>query len=488
MLQHDEKLKKIIDTHDNNRHEKVKNRIKTSGNNFVHFPPSARGDMNSYKYVSLLTKNERPITVFEYHQQKGKKALGKQQQGENRNISIINDHIESIDRFEEDDYTFASTKDMNTMKGLAGKRVAHYQQYDHITTVPYVRGRAKQLFRDTATKEPQNSYLNTLRSKKGLELSGERSSKEGGLPLLLFNINKRAVKADEKWNPREMRHQTGIDELFEMIGEIYKKNKDSLVGFVGSKITDINVAGLSTNKIINLTDMVEKSISRLGQRAVQNIVTGSFKNTAYIGMQSGVNEDASTLPRTNVYSISEYLAEGQVGIKRVEARTQLDSGHSRVGNFYSVRKNDLLTTEGILAAIQLKIDDKTEDHLGLKGLMGKISQEVEVEKKAESLLDEISISVGKGADYWQNLGGGEYAVRSKNTFLEAAKEVIVRELGMKSSKLSPETKEFLNTIMFDDDVALSHEALHTQRKRLLNSGIQPYPVGEQKGKLKRLEF
>ncbi|QXX07893.1 hypothetical protein KW548_08180 [Vibrio neptunius] len=96
-------------------------RLLNSKRPFVHYPPSARGDMNAYKYVAFKEEMARPITVFEYFDSPRE---GSEQEEFNRNIPAINQHIRDLGLLKEGrDYVWLTTKDVNEVKSTRIKSI-----------------------------------------------------------------------------------------------------------------------------------------------------------------------------------------------------------------------------------------------------------------------------------------------------------------------------------------------------------------------------
>ncbi|TQF71139.1 hypothetical protein [Pseudoalteromonas luteoviolacea] len=372
--------------------ESIISEINTSKRPFVHYPPSARGDMNAYKYVAFKEGVERPVTAFEYFDSPRE---GSEQEEFNKNIPAINQHIKDLGLLEEGrDYVWLTTKDINDVKKCVDK-THHYQEYDNNTYDRDIRRKAMEFYKDKIKKDP---YVIEYLKAKTIEEVKKREK-----CLTILNINRRAKS--EVWEPRNERHGTymeafkGIMDIIRSINKA-KKLKMHDICFVGGKLTPEEVTywqkfcrEAKTN-FFDLTDAMDKpnSLNRTQQRCVHVALAENYKSTIYFGHQSGVNEDANILPRTNVFSLSEYLHLGQIGISRVEARSQLDpeyqnevglgGAYSVFGNFYSLRNCEFLTSEGVLAAIQLKLDMFKNNHISLDeawdDILGRYAWESEV--------------------------------------------------------------------------------------------------------------
>ncbi len=468
------------------------------GRPVVQFPPSARGDMNAYKYTAFLDEKERPLTVFEYFKNP---RPGSEQEAFNRNLDVIKQHLDSLgDKFQEGrDYIFGTLQDVTKYKASVGEeRRKHYQQYDSVMSKPEVREKVHEMFKAKIASEPEiKAYL--AKKLPSADFSAENQARES--KLIVVNINKRAEQ--DGWNPREYRHTTPDDAVMRgLIDEVYNAQdsiggKDKLdLSFVGSKFDPQEQKRWSEyaqSKGVNVhffNDMVDSGLDRNQQRAALFALTDRYKGTTYLGHQSGVNEDAQILPRTNVYSLSEYLGQGQVGISRVEARPQLDAvktsdlgmatGASSMGNFYSLRNAELLTTEGILAAVQIKLDLTTKSHQSLKVLMKRLDwkdpPEVNVAEETEKLFNMILTDAGKTKD-------GKITIKLSDEARDDYKHalgVIVQRMLTKESGLSDGAKEyFANTMKQEltrhdqgDPVGRHEEKLNSH-----NAGIRPYTLG-----------
>ncbi|MFC5475243.1 hypothetical protein [Paraherbaspirillum soli] len=386
----------------------------------VHFPPSARGDMNAYKYTAFLDNKDRPLAIFQYFDNPNPES---EQEAFNRNLFAIQEHLSSLgDRFKEGhDYIFGTQvvvnhfKDLAKSENLAGEqRVKHYQQYDNIMQNPEVRTKVHAMFKNMIASDTNiREYLvkkevlsndvaseNQIpESKLANKLPSDGVASENQIPeskLILININKRA--SQDAWNPREYRHTTPDDaHMQSLIGGIYDaqtaiggKKNELEISFVGSTFNEQaqqhwrEYGQENGVKVHFFNDMQQEGLDRNQQRAALFALTDRYKSTTYLGHQSGVNEDAQILQRTNVYSLSEYLDRGQVGISRVEARPQLDdvrtsgvdmaAGANSRGNFYSLRNSEFLTTEGILAAVQIKLNEKSNAHRPLDALWTELTE------------------------------------------------------------------------------------------------------------------
>ncbi|QXX07894.1 hypothetical protein KW548_08185 [Vibrio neptunius] len=301
------------------------------------------------------------------------------------------------------------------------------------------------------------------------------------------------------------------------------------IGFVGSKLTPDEVTewrdyceAVGTN-LIDLTDVMDAphGLNRTQQRCVHVALADNYKSTLYFGHQSGVNEDANILPRTNVLSLSEYLHLGQIGISRVEARSQLDpeyqnelgmgGAYSAFGNFYSLRNCEFLTSDGVLAAIQLKLAMHKDNHISLEAVwddvLGRYAWESEVPHVPKKTLDksepyvvfcnkyyyiddiEISddqavkrllnrIFVSAGVDetkFWDKVEDKE----AKRAYIEAA-ELLVRRKLKHQPQFTEQTRAWLTDILeqlFERHDSGSPLSIHKNRLEAQNAGRVMYTLG-----------
>ncbi|WP_425628050.1 hypothetical protein [Vibrio neptunius] len=496
-------------------------RLLNSKRPFVHYPPSARGDMNAYKYVAFKEEMARPITVFEYFDSPRE---GSEQEEFNRNIPAINQHIRDLGLLKEGrDYVWLTTKDVNEVKKHADK-VHHYQEYDNNTYDRDIRRQALLFYQDKIANDP--SVRQYLASK---HIGPVRNREKC---LVLFNINRRAKS--EVWDPRNERHSTYMQAFKDIVNIINAMNaKKQLpmhdIGFVGSKLTPDEVTewreycnNMGTN-LIDLTDVMDAphGLNRTQQRCVHVALADNYKSTLYFGHQSGVNEDANILPRTNVLSLSEYLHLGQIGISRVEARSQLDpeyqnelgmgGAYSAFGNFYSLRNCEFLTSDGVLAAIQLKLAMHKDNHISLEtvwdDVLGRYAWESEVPHVPKKTLDksepyvvfcnkyyyiddiEISddqavkrllnrIFVSAGVDetkFWDKVEDKE----AKRAYIEAA-ELLVRRKLKHQPQFTEQTRAWLTDILeqlFERHDSGSPLSIHKNRLEAQNAGRVMYTLG-----------
>lgn len=476
--------------------------LEKSGRPIVHFPPSARGDMNAYKYTALLDEKDRPLTVFEYYDDP---KPGSDGEAFNPNIKVIKEHLQSLgDRFEEGrDYIFVKQALVDGYKNSVSKeRRKHYQQYDSIMSNPEVRQKAHDMFRKKIELEPRiRDYLAEKLPSANVTTENLRPESK----LILVNINKRAHQ--DKWDPREYRHTTPdnaamrgiIDQIYEAQEAIGGKDKLDL-SFVGSNFDADerkNWVDYGKSKGVEVhffNDMVANGLDRNQQRAAVFALTDQYKSTTYLGHQSGVNEDAQILQRTNVYSLSEYLSLGQIGISRVEARPQLDAvkgsalgmatGANSTGNFYSLRNSELLTTEGILAAVQIKLDDKGRNHRPLDELWTDLTTRHPGMTKPEAtdrLFEMILTDAGKMKD-----GQIPDAIRGETeTNYRNAVGVLVDRMYSDGSGLSHQAKQYLTNAMKQELTRHdSNDPVTRHREKLdsHNAGLLRYKLGSKEVK------
>lgn len=350
---------------------------------FVVYPPSARGDMNAFKYIQYLPVEKRPLVLFEYH-----KTGGYEQESQNENIKVFRQHLGDSRLIEGEDYIFADVQTrVNLKKQVGGDRKArHYKEFDNIFSNDETLVAAQSSLRNMASTD--DAIITYLKAKHV-----DSSDKIRRNHLIMVNINKRNTVGN-KWDPREMRHATDL-EVTTGILEVALTvpiNEEKEICVVGSSFTDkekANWLGFANDHKVNihfLNDMIGEGLNRSQQRGAQFAFADKYRSTTYFGHQSGVNEDAVVLPRTNVISMSEYLGHGQPGIGRVEARTQLDqigpckgifggAEPREINNFYSLRENEFLSTDGILAAVQVKKALKKNDHRSLDEIWTDIDED-----------------------------------------------------------------------------------------------------------------
>ncbi|AIY42554.1 hypothetical protein LT85_3396 [Collimonas arenae] len=487
--------------------EAFKKELNKSERPLVHFPHSARGDMNAYKYTAFLDQKDRPLTVFEYSDNP---PPGSEQEAFNRNIDVIKQHISSLNgKLEEGrDYIFGLQKDINNYKKNpeGEQRVKkHYQEYDNIMSNPEVREKVHAMFKSEIAKDPVKTYL----ANKSLSADVSEKNRKPESKLIVININKRAPQ--KKWDPREYRHTTPDDaHMQSLIDGIYDaqdaiEGTDKLdISIVGSKFNELEQQNWEKYgegkgvKVHFFNDMQKEGLDRNQQRAALFALTDRYKSTTYLGHQSGVNEDAQILSRTNVHSLSEYLSLGQIGISRVEARPQLDAvrtsgvdmatGANSKGNFYSLRNSEFLTTEGILAAVQIKLDDKSNAHRPLNELLrdlpnkyttdtGKELSEMTDADATDKLFEMILENAGKMKD---GIISADISEEAKTNY-KSAIGVIVRRMEPGEPGLSPEAKQYFTNTMKQE--LARHDSKdpvtrHYDKLRSHNHEMRPYKLGK----------
>ncbi|SFG08554.1 hypothetical protein SAMN05518865_10865 [Duganella sp. CF458] len=453
--------------------------------------------MNAYKYTAFLDEKDRPLTVFEYFKNP---RPGSEQEAFNRNLDVIKQHLESLgDKFQEGrDYIFGTLQDVTKYKAsVSEERRKHYQQYDGVMAKPEVRERAHEMFKAKIASEPEiKAYL--AKKLPSVDFTAAHHTRESR--LIVVNINKRAHQ--EEWNPREYRHTTPDDAVMRgMIDEVYNAQnsiggKDKLdISFVGSAFNEQEQkvwSDYAKSKGVNahfFNDMVGEGLDRNQQRAAMFALTDRYKATTYLGHQSGVNEDAQILPRTNVYSLSEYLGQGQVGISRVEARPQLDTvktsdlgmatGASSMGNFYSLRNSELLTTKGILAAIQIKVN-LTAKHSSLEDLMSKLDRKNNPDMTDAQAIDKLFNMILTDAG---KMNDGKPSINLSDEVRDDYKRaigVIVQREKSKEQGLSAEAKQYFANAMKQELTRHDQQdpvGQHEDKLTSHNAGLRPYTLG-----------
>jgi hypothetical protein len=497
-------------THPSNRKNFVTN-IRESGRPVVHFPPSARGDMNAYKYTAFLGSKDRPLTIFEYYANPGQEQVAY-----NKNLQSIAEHLfaKGSPFKEGEDFIFATKKEIdNYRKHLDANRKPGYQTFDSIMSNSDVRTAVHGMFRAVINRDDDvKAYLSgksITPLKYPVVTPGDipsNSNQVRNKDLIAININKRTHTG--KWDPREYRHTTPDDaQMRQLIDRIYKaQNKlgrraqDLDLCFVGSEFTQTQIDGweqYAQSKGITVyffNDMQKAGLDRTQQRAVLFANGDRYKNTIYIGHQSGVNEDAQILPRTTVFSLSENLGQGQVGISRVEARPQLDgvktnplgmaNGAQNTGRFFSLRNSEFLTTEGILASVQIKLDLKSTNHRSLDTLWAKLSAQFKEESgKDISAMSEDAVVEGLFNMILSDAGKKLSDITrpaDMDTYRHSI-SLIVRRKKTGNQDLSSAADSYFTGAM---ETALSrHDAVdpvsrHDAAIGAANSGIRPYQLGK----------
>ncbi|MGT0193858.1 dermonecrotic toxin domain-containing protein [Burkholderia pyrrocinia] len=507
--------------------ETFKNAIRDSTRPVVIFPPSARGDMNAYKYTAFLDEKDRPLTIFEYF---SNPPPNSEQAEFNRNLDVIKQHLSLPNgKLQEGrDYIFANQDDklkiensimtdFETSPGrdfigptrrsdgkfasdfrswVLEKRFRHYQTYDNIMSNPDVRSEVHALF---MSEIESDSKIKAYLAEKLPSVDDAPDNQRQENKLIIVNINTRAHQG--RWNPREYRHTTPSDSsMRDLIDGIYDANNNARgkgkldIGFVGSKFNEQEIQSWTEYgktkgvEVHFFNDMVDKNLNRIQQRAALFALSDRYKSTIYLGHQSGVNEDAQILPRTNVYSLSENLGLGQVGISRVEARPQLDNVKAnplgiaeradRFGNFYSLRNTEFLTTEGILAAVQIKLNLKGMNHRSLTDLWTDLP--IKAGKSLSDMTDDETVGVlfnmiledsGKAFGGIRDMDLDNY----KNAI-----GVIVRRTKAEQSNLSPEAKRYFIKAMereLDRHDKYAPIERHDEKLKAHNAGMSPYKLG-----------
>lgn len=488
-----------------------KNKLENSQRPLVKFPPCARGDMNVYKYIAFLDENVRPLTVFEYI--KNPKA-GSENECLNHNVDIIKQHLNSLGEAlkEGGDYILLTLEEFRDLKREfrnppegGGTRIS-YQDYDNLISDKGIRETVHNRFRADITSDSKiKSYLEGKSLPHIAEKNQIRENK-----LVIININKR-VPAKE-WNPRNYRHATpDAANLKGLVNCIFDAKKE-IDGEKGWEM-DICFSGGEFNKrerriwkeygakkgveVHFLNDMAKAGLNQIQRRETLFALCDRYKSTIYIGTQSGSNEDVTILPRTNVYSLSENLDKGQVGISRVEARSQIDiikrgplgipMTASVMGNFYSLRNNEFLTTEGILAAIQVNINPLCKQHLSLGqladiysietgGNISDISSDRDVDRFFEIIRKSANVEADKIKD--ENLGYYRGAIRS-----------IARRVKVGTSRLSAEAAKYFTDVMRQElSPHDSHDPLtrHELKREAHNANMKRFHIRKISNRLTNL--
>ena len=411
----------------------------------VDYPLVARGDMNIFKYIQFLPDEQRPLVIFRY---KG--------EAKGHNLNALRGHLESSLMKEGFDYIFINSDEKKENISYKNRKKISYQQFDNILSDKTIFKAAQTSLREIADHDEEiKSYF----SEKGIDAHTPRERKD---KLIMVNINHRNLSQKDGWEPRELRHSTDLDvtkQILEVILDIPSNGDNRDVCLVGSSFTDEQIRewedfGIAQNTTIYFLNDMTGQLDRRQQRAAQFKFADRYRETTYFGLQSGVNEDAVVLPRTNVVSMSEYLGIDQVGIGRVEARTQLDQfnrsqmiGQPRTtNNFYSLRNNEFLSTRGIFAAIQLKhFFTEVKNNEKIQSF-DDIWQQVEINAENEDFPLTESFAVGEMCQLI--FGKSEPELNEEEHYrdsINALRVIARRQLG--DDTLSDTTKDWLSNVM-----------------------------------------
>lgn len=302
----------------------------------VMYPASARGDMNAYKYVNCGRIPERVFTIIYYVD----RPHDTKNLVQNANMKSFCEHLISSPFMSERDYIFlpwAIVESLRTdFKQVKGVRPAdfliNYDKFDEWVYEPVVLELAQEAFGlcDSAS-------LDKYRVVCKLEF------------LVILNINGR-ISSSRPYNAREQRHSSDMLILQRFVDEVLSC-EDFCVMLTGDEPQGIT---FEHPRLINATKLWEAGLDRFEQRALMYKMTCQYKATIYIGMQSGVNEDAVLLHNTNVFSICENVGSGQVGLARVTEKMKKHSRKRDFHNFFVIKNSVLLTRTGQLAALQIQ--------------------------------------------------------------------------------------------------------------------------------------
>lgn len=302
----------------------------------VLYPSSARGDMNAYKYVNCAREGQRVFTVIYFID----KSNDKKNLVQNSNMRSFREHLTSSPFVAENDYIFLPHKLVENLR--------HYLKTE-------IRPRAPNFWVDYTDFDSWVYQSEVLKAAQTAFLdcsidNVEKYSVVGNFSyLVILNINGR-ISDERTYNAREQRHSSDLDVLNQFIQTVLIRE-----GFC-VMLTGDRPEGLMLKErgIIDATALWRDGLDRFQQRALMYQVTYKYKATLYLGMQSGVNEDAVLLHNTNVFSICENVGSGQVGLKRVNHKMTVCSLRGNYHNFFTIKRNAFLTSTGQFAAFQLQ--------------------------------------------------------------------------------------------------------------------------------------
>ncbi|MFA5985105.1 MAG: hypothetical protein WC782_13910 [Methylococcaceae bacterium] len=304
----------------------------------VLYPASARGDMNAYKYVNCGRGPKKVYTIIYYiDRPQDIKNLAL-----NKNMRSFVEHLSSCPFVTVDDHVFLPQLLVEQIRDLLRtpdstfptNSLVDYDKYDDWIYNKAVREVAQDAFSKTDV---------------GLEVLSLRVPPEKYLVIL--NVNGR-ISADKPYDPREQRHSSDPTILQAFILAVLKHGYFNVM-LTGDSPGDL---GDLEQHIINATQLWTRGLDRFKQRALLYKVSCKYRATIYVGMQSGVNEDAILLHNVNVFSMCENVGSSQVGLDRVTQKMKVYStrGKAKFHNFFVIKNSALLTSTGQLAAIQLK--------------------------------------------------------------------------------------------------------------------------------------
>jgi hypothetical protein len=302
--------------------------------NLVVFPVVARGDMNAYKYINCGRNGKRVFTILAINDKPNeKKGLL-----HNNNLSSHMQHLTSTPTILEFDYVVLPLE-------IALKFKAEVEKIKKDFTVKY------DTFDELLYKDQCLVAAQAELSKIRIGINGVINQVENDVRrahLVIININSR-ITIGAPYDARNQRHSTDPSILKAMMEMIDSNDSFDLM------ITGEELPFVTLIPYINCTQLWDKGLNRFEQRSLMHQMCKKYSSTVYIGMQSGVNEDAVLLHKTNVFSICENLPTQQVGLSRVNAKM---TQHNRLeetpyNNFFVIKNTSFLTPVGQLAAHQL---------------------------------------------------------------------------------------------------------------------------------------
>lgn len=305
----------------------------------VLYPASARGDMNAYKYVNCgRDEKNRVFTIIYYVD----RPWDTKNLVFNKNMRSFVEHLSSCPFAAPDDHLFLPWKLVELIRNFLEtkdisfktNRLIDYDKFDSWIYIPAVREVAQLAF---SKNEVDVSILSLKIPPKEY--------------LVIFNVNGR-IAANKPYDPREQRHSSDPAILQAFITAVLKHGNFDVM-LTGDSPGEL---GTLKQEIIDASQLWNLKLDRFAQRSLMYKVSTKYQATLYIGMQSGVNEDAILLHNVNVFSMCENVGSGQVGLDRVteKMKTFGKKANSKYHNFFVIKNSALLTSTGQLAAIQLK--------------------------------------------------------------------------------------------------------------------------------------
>ncbi|NVK72154.1 MAG: hypothetical protein HWE24_01635 [Oceanospirillaceae bacterium] len=420
----------------------------------VLYPSSARGDMNAYKYVNQgITATKRTFTIIYFIDNLAdEKSLP-----QNGNMKAFVEHLQSQPSIKETDYIFLPHRVVEGIRKILRyddalyptNKLVDYDKFDGKVYDEVVRESAQEEFAQTASSEkclPQVTRLSKDLTEKFANAKF----------LVILNVNARGNRTI--YDAREQRHSSDPTILKTFIETVHSYKKFAVM-LTGDKPVD-----LDTDNFVDATQMWNLDADRHEQRAIMYAVTKCYNATIYIGMQSGVNEDAVLLHNTNVFSICENVGSGQVGLARVSEKMKTLSPKQDFNNFFVVKQSALLTSEGQLAALQLQQNPLATHKLSypkFKSVIKRLSNQLEIlqlEQKdgviqhfGQHLLEDIGYELQSDSD---GESDSEYDVpiRADGQIVETETEVTSKQFkklkknddGTYTSKMNTKYHEIAN--------------------------------------------